>query len=70
MATAGIEDDTSGVTTEELAIPILAVLLWIGTDGVVDACVGGATEELEDAAIIELLDNGTNPEEKADDESG
>jgi hypothetical protein len=70
VATAEIEDDNSGVTTEELAILILAGLVWIGTDGVVDACVDGATEELEDAAIIELLDNGTNPEEKADDESG
>ena len=46
------------------------MLLWIGTDGVVDACIGGATEELKDPAIRELLDSGTNSKENVDDESG
>jgi hypothetical protein len=70
VETAGIDDDTSGVATEELELSILAVLLWIGTDEVVDACIGGATEELKDPAIRELLDSGVNSEEDADDESG
>ena len=70
MEIAGIDDDTSGVTAEELELSVLAVLLWTGTYGVVDACIGGATEELKDPAIRELLDSVVNSEENADDESG
>ncbi len=70
MATAGIEDETSGVTTEELEPPMLGVLLRIGTGGVVDACIGGVMEELDNSAERELLESGTDSEENANDESG
>jgi hypothetical protein len=60
VETDGIADDISGISTEELESPTLAVLLWIRTDNVEDDFIGGATGELENPAIEVLLWIGTN----------